>query len=48
MMGNDKEDDQGGIMGTMRLSDMMKMASKSFSSDVKRQINEALTKIKKN
>ena len=48
MMGNDKDDDQGGIMGTMRLADMMKMASKSFTADVKRQINEALTKIKKN
>ena len=34
-------------MGTMRLTDMMKMAGKSFSADVKRQINDALTKIRK-
>ncbi len=34
-------------MGTMRLSDMMKMAGKSFSAEVKRQLNDALTKIKK-
>ena len=47
MMGSDKDDNAGGIMGTMRLSDMMKMAGKSFSADVKRQLNEALTKIKK-
>ena len=47
MMGSDKDDNAGGLMGTMRLSDMMKMAGKSFSADVKRQLNEALTKIKK-
>ena len=47
MMGSSKEDGAGGIMGTMRLTDMMKMAGKSFSADVKRQINDALTKIRK-
>ena len=47
MMGSDKDDGEGGIMGTMRLSDMMKMAGKSFSAEVKRQLNDALTKIKK-
>ena len=47
MMGSSKEDGAGGIMGTMRLTDMMKMAGKSFSADVKRQINDALTKIQK-
>lgn len=47
MMGSDKNDGEGGIMGTMRLSDMMKMAGKSFSAEVKRQLNDALTKIKK-
>ena len=48
MMNSDKDDNSdGGIMGTMRLADMMKMAGRSFSADVKRQVNEALTKIKK-
>ena len=47
MMGSSKEDGAGGIMGTMRLTDMMKMAGKSFSADIKRQINDALTKIRK-
>ena len=48
MMNSDKDDNSdGGLMGTMRLTDMMKMAGKSFSADIKRQVNEALTKIKK-
>ena len=48
MMNSSEEDGEGGIMGTMRLTDMMKMAGRAFSADVKRQVNDALTKIKKN
>ena len=48
MMNSSEEDGEGGFMGTMRLTDMMKMAGRAFSADVKRQVNDALTKIKKN
>ncbi len=37
----------GEFMGMMRLSDMLKMAGSMVSTEMKQQLNEALTKIKK-
>ena len=46
---SDKSDDNpmAGFYGMMRLSDLMKMAGKSVTAEMKQQINDALIKIKK-
>ena len=46
---SDKSDDNpmAGFYGMMRLSDLMKMAGKSVTAEMKQQINDALIQIKK-